>query len=71
MVTLFADGIPENAQPEAVRVVAVGASDPLGEHPALQERSVLVDLAQDLAVGVVEAGIEKRRAEGVQKGVDG
>ena len=71
MVALLADGISEHAQPKAVRVVAVGATHPLGEHPALREGPVFVDLAENLTVGMVEPGIEKRGAEGVQEGVDG
>ena len=44
----------------AVRLVAVRAGDPGPEHPALDERPVLVDPAKALAVGVIEADVEER-----------
>ena len=47
---------------EVVRVVAIGAAHALRVHLALQKRSVLVDLVQDLPVGVVETLVEQRRA---------
>ena len=63
-VALRAHGIARGAQPEPVRLVAVGARHAGLEHAALEERPVLVDLAQDLAVGVVEARVEQRPACG-------
>ena len=36
-------------------IVAVGAANPLGVHLALQERTVNIDLVQNLPVRVVES----------------
>ena len=53
---------------EAVRVVAVAARHARPVHAGLQKRSVLVDLAEDLAIGVVELGVEQRRPVGIEQG---
>src|SRR5215469_1119860 len=45
---------------ETVRIMAVAAGHPAGEHLALAEGSVFVDLIFDLAVGMVEPAIEQR-----------
>ncbi len=56
-----ADPVPRSRDLHVVRVVAIGAGDAVGEHPALQERLVLVHLVLDLAVGVVKTWLEKDR----------
>ena len=71
MVTLFADRVPRTRNRRLCGLWQSEHRTPFGEHPALQERSVFVDLAQDLAVRVVDAGIEKGGAESIQKGVGG
>src|SRR5262252_7752788 len=43
-----------------MRIVAIGAGDAFRIHPALDERSPLVDLVANLAVGVVQARVEPR-----------
>ena len=67
-MALRTDGIARSAQPEPVRLMAVRARHAGPEHPALQERPVLVDLAQDLPVGVVESRLEHGRHVGVEQG---
>jgi hypothetical protein len=60
-----------------VHVVAVAARHAAAVHLRLQERAVLVDLVQDLSVGVVERGVEEahvvavgeRTAERVRRAV--
>src|SRR5262249_30512889 len=59
-MTLHAHAIAFFAQARAVRLVAVAAGDPFVIHPALQEGAVLVHLAADLPVGLVEVGLEQR-----------
>src|SRR5690606_28338695 len=59
------DRVALRPQAGRVRVVAVGAGDALGIHSRLQERAVLVDLVEDLAVGVVEPGAQLREVVGV------
>jgi hypothetical protein len=45
-----------------VGIVTVAAGDPFGEHAALQERAVFVDLSLHLPVGVVEVVVQQRDA---------
>ena len=54
--------LPSARRSRRVRVVAVGAGDAGAVHAALQERAVFEHLAVDLAVGVIKAGLEQRRA---------
>ncbi len=60
LVALQADRIALQNRLAAVRVVAVAAGDAGREHPALLEGSVVVDLAQHLAVGLIEAPVQRR-----------
>src|SRR5262249_59088042 len=53
---------------EAMRIVAVAARHARAVHPGLQERPVLVDLTEDLAVGVIQVGFEQRRPVRVEQG---
>src|SRR5689334_6905515 len=64
-VALQADPLPRRAQSGGVRLVAIAAGDAGGEHPALLERAVIVDLVLHLAVGMVEAAREQRDDMGV------
>ena len=66
-VALRADGIALGAQALAVRVVAIGADHAGALHAALAEAAPFEDLAEDLAVGVVEAGVEQGRRVGVEE----
>ena len=61
-VAAGADRVGGDGNSQAVRVVAVAASDALARHPALQEGAVLVDLVLDLAVRVIKGFLEKGRA---------
>jgi len=66
-VTLGADGVAGLPQRRAMRVVAVRAGDPRPVHAALEERAPLVDFAEDLAVGMVERGIQQGRRVRVEE----
>ncbi|MFO1046390.1 MAG: hypothetical protein U1E52_00580 [Geminicoccaceae bacterium] len=68
LVALAADGIALGAQLQAMGLVAARAGDPGRGHLALRERAVIVYLALHPSVGVVGAGVEQRRAEGVEQG---
>ena len=59
--------LPSRPQLQAVRVVAVRTGDARLEHAALQERAVFVDLVEDLAVGMIEAGIEQVGHVGIEE----
>ena len=61
-------GVALGAGPQGVGLVAVRAGHPCPLHPALEERAVLVDLAEDLAVGVVERLGQKGAAVRVEEG---
>jgi hypothetical protein len=61
-MALRAHGIARWPEVSAVGVVTVRARHARGVHLALQERPVLVDLVLDLAVGVVQGGVEERHA---------
>ena len=52
----------------AMGFMAVRAGDPRAMHPALDERSPLVDLPEDLPVRVIEPGLEEGRHVGVEEG---
>src|ERR1700722_1697738 len=43
-----------------MRLVTIAARHALVEHPALDERSIFIDLALDLSIGVVKILIEQR-----------
>ena len=66
-VALGTDRIARRAQRRAMGLVAVRAGDPGPLHPALDERSPLVDLAEDLAVRVIETGLEEGRHVSVEE----
>jgi len=66
-VALGAEAVAGRPKPAGVRLVTVRARDPRAEHPALEERAVLVHFAENLAVGVVQAGAEERRRVGVEE----
>ncbi len=59
-MALQADAVARRPQFRAVRVMAVAAGHALGEHLALAERAVFIDLVLDLAVRVIEAALEQR-----------
>src|SRR5262245_60270549 len=59
-MTLLADAVAGSAQPGAVRLMAIGAGHACGEHPALLERAVIVDLVAHLPVGMIEPAREPR-----------
>ena len=61
------NAISRRAQGETVRIVAVATGHPSAVHPALHERAVLVDLAVDLPVSVIERGSEERGQMGVHE----
>ena len=61
-VALRAELVAGELQLERMRIVAIGAADAVGVHLALEERAVFVDLVENLAVVVVQAGGEQRRA---------
>jgi hypothetical protein len=61
-VTPGAQRVPGLAQAPAVRLVTARARHAGLVHLALEKRSVLVDLIEDLPVGVVEALVEERHA---------
>src|SRR5215831_6693280 len=67
-MTLAAHRVARCPEPEPVRVVAVRARDAGPEHTALHEGPVLVDLSQNLAVGVIEGRLEQGRRVGVEQG---
>ena len=54
-VALQTDLVAVELQLRAVRVVTVAAGDALGEHLALLEGTVIVDLVLHLPVGEIEA----------------
>ena len=58
-MALAAHLIPRRPQLEAVRIVAIRAGHPHLEHAALPERTVFIDLIEDLSVRMVQAGVEK------------
>src|SRR5689334_19183475 len=60
VVTGRAQRISGRAWLQRMRVMTVAAANPFGVHPALQEGAVLVHLALDLPIGMVEAGLEQR-----------
>lgn len=60
-VALIADAVALGAELERMRVVAVAAAHALDEHLALAKGSVLVDLVQDLAVGLEQTGLQQGR----------
>src|SRR5262249_22845418 len=66
-MTLGADGVAGRPQRGAVGLVAVRAGDSRVVHPTLDERAPLVDLAEDLAVRVVERGVEESGDGGIEK----
>src|SRR6266566_5854016 len=68
-MALRTEAIALGQQLRAVRVVTVRAGDAGGMHAALQERAVLVDLAVDLSVGVIETRLEQRRQIAVEVGL--
>jgi hypothetical protein len=53
VVTLQADTLCWSTELGAVRLVTIAAGDAGREHLALLERTIVVDLVQHLAVGVV------------------
>jgi hypothetical protein len=59
-VALRAERVALGSQLQAVGIVAIAAADAGPNHPALQKRAIDVDLAPDLAVGVVERRVEQR-----------
>ena len=75
-MALGADLVAGRAQLQAVRVVAIGAGDAHGEHPALQEGAVLVVLLLDLSVREIDPlgqqardrAVEQRMAVGEARG---
>lgn len=56
------DAVPVSGDLRPVGVVAVAATHPFGEHPALEERAVLIHLTFDLTVGKVEVVVQQRHA---------
>ena len=58
-MTLAAQCVALETQLRAMGVMAIAAGHAGGMHLALQERSVHVDLVQDLPVGVIKTGIEQ------------
>ncbi len=59
LMALRANVVAGTAELQRVRIMAVGAGDALGLHPALHERAPLVDLVPDLPVAPVEALVER------------
>ena len=66
-MALGAERVTGCSKPGAVRLVTVRARDTRRIHPALQERSVLVDFVLDLAIGEIKTGIEQRNAMGLRE----
>ena len=60
---------PGSSQLGAVRIVAVAAGDAGGEHLALLERAVVVDLVAHLPVGVIEAAARAARRHGCRTAI--
>jgi threonine dehydrogenase-like Zn-dependent dehydrogenase len=58
-VALQANAVARELQLRTVRVVAVAAGDAPGEHLALLERAVVVDLVLHLPVGEIEAAAQR------------
>ena len=66
-MALPADAVAGLPKLQRVRLVAIATGDALREHPALEERAVVVDLAAHLAVAPVETFLEERDAMGVEQ----
>src|SRR5262245_31075880 len=54
-----------------MRLMAVATGNPTGEHFALLERAVIVDLIAHLAVGVIETPTQRRDAVSIGKPLSG
>ena len=54
-------------QPGGMRVVTVGAANPLGVHFALQERSVDIDLVLDLPIRMIKSFAEQGGFEEIEQ----
>ena len=59
-VTLQTGRIAGKAQLGAMRIVAIAAGDTGGEHLALLERAVIINLIQQLPIGVIEPAAQRR-----------
>src|SRR5262247_1465823 len=59
-MTLQADTVPGRAKFSAVGFVAIAAGNAGGEHLALLERTVVVDLVEHLPVGLIKAPANRR-----------
>ena len=59
-MALQTDAVARQLEFRAVRVVAVAAGDALGEHLALLEGAVVVDLVLVLPVGKIKALAQRR-----------
>ena len=68
-VALQADAVAGHFQLGAVRVVTVAAGDASGEHLALLERAVIIDLVLHLPVGVIEPARERRHRHGYRTAI--
>src|SRR5262249_39288016 len=66
-MALGAHGVARGTEPEAMWLVAVRAGHAGTEHAALHERPVLIDLTQDLSIGMIERRVEERRHVGVEE----
>jgi len=59
-MALQAEVVARGSKLEAMRFMAVTAGHTVVEHPALDERAVLVHLVLDLPVGKVEVFVQQR-----------
>ena len=66
-MALAADQVTGRAQLQTVRVMAIGAGDTHGEHPALQEGAVLVVLLLDLSVREIDSPGQQARDRAVEQ----